>query len=75
MTKLEWLQKGNRQAKVITRQLRQDLVSDPSMGTVGPYARYSEACSQYKICILRRCVMLFISLFHVQTENPTKLEA
>jgi hypothetical protein len=51
------------------------MVTDSSLDTVGPYASYSGACSKYKIFILWRCILLFISLFHVQTENTTKLEA
>jgi 16S rRNA G527 N7-methylase RsmG len=40
MTKLEWLQKWNKHANVITRKHRQDLVSDPSLDIVGPFASY-----------------------------------
>jgi hypothetical protein len=45
MTKLEWLQKWNKHAKVITRKLRQSLVSDISLDSVGPFASYAGACS------------------------------
>ena len=85
MTKLEWLQRGNRHAKVITRKLRQDLVSDPSLGIVGPFARYSRACSQYNILSRKQnqldaqifliCLLLFSTCFgqlcaHHQEKMP-----
>jgi hypothetical protein len=60
---------------VITRKHRQDLVSDPSLDILGPFASYPGVYSRYKFFVLWRCILPFTSLFHVPTENPKKLES